>query len=218
MSVATSWSDTFIGRTVSNAWGNGTSGQAWGHVKGTDTLAVSSGEGTITSASSAAENVMLYGSDVVADAQVVARVKLGVLTFGDYMGLLLRNDAAGLNGYQARNAPNNATGIQIIKQVAGANTTLGTFTIPFSYGNGSIVWFRFLAKGTTLSIKCWQDGTPEPAAYTGSVVDSTYTSGQYGVLAAAAPGSVMQADHFSGNILQPLQTHMGNHRAFARVQ
>lgn len=218
MSNAPSWADTFIGRTLAGSWGTGTSGEVWTHAKGTDALAVASGEGTITSASSVAENIMLYGSDIVADAQILARLKLGVFAFGDYGGLVLRSDAGGVNCYQARSAPNNATGVQLIKQVAGSNTILATLTLPFSYGDGAELWFRFEAKGTLLALKCWQDGTPEPANWLGSITDATYASGRYGILAPAAPGQPMQADHFSGNLLLPLQTHAGNHRAFARVQ
>lgn len=218
MATATSWADTFAGRTVANGWGNGSSGKTWAQVTGTDLLAVGNGQGSITSAGSGASNTMLYGSDSVADAQCLVRLKLGILSFGDAMGLILRSDGTANNYYRARNVPTDATHIEIGKRVAGVNSAIATFAIGFAIADGSIIWMRFAAQGTTLKLKCWLDGTAEPANYN-TTNDNSFASGQYGIYSAAAPGAVEKVDNFSGNILSSAAAgRQGNHRAFARVR
>lgn len=69
-------------------------------------------------------------------------------------------------------------------------------TTPFQAQDGTAYTLRFRAIGAMLFAKVWQTGTPEPANWMLTVMDTTYTSGYVGVRPLLQKNTVITIDSF----------------------
>jgi hypothetical protein len=126
------------------------------------------------------------------NAQVTMFPQALALTQPTNQWIMLRSDAAGLNGYRLRLRYNTAGTVDLFLErvAAGVATTLSSQLAyaPYIAASGFIVQFR--AWGSRLSAKVWDMTTPEPASVTMAFTDTTYT----------APGSVtLSSQREAGN-------------------
>lgn len=171
--------DTFT-RVVAAGWGSADTGQAWTNTGGAAadySVTGTRGQHSVTStAVNRVSSVPLATPNMV--AQVTAFPVAVALTQATEQWLMLRADAAGLNGYKARLRYNTAGTVDIILErvVAGVPTSLG-FALAFSaYIATSGFTVKFQAWGDQLSVKAWEFTTPEPAAYQVVVTDAVFTA------------------------------------------
>lgn len=185
--------DSFTKANLSSSWGVDAIGLAWVRAAGTDTPSVSSNKAVMTNAGSAAATCMLLGSGVATDCEGLVRITVG--NTSDTTGIILRSDAAAANHYLGR--LNTTNGLIISKRVAGTLSTLASFSSGITIAANSVVWLRFRAQGSTLSVKAWLDGSSEPGSFAGSTTDSAFASGQFGLSCGAQPASPEKFDSFS---------------------
>lgn len=186
--------DTFAGRTNSGTWNTASDGNAWTklHGNGVNTiLSVGSNEGKAHAGNTRCEN--LLGSGTATDQDGTARLALG--QSGDSVGIILRSDNTGDNYYFSEYGafPGDIT---IYKVVGGSSTLLNIWATGASPAAGTFFHIRFRASGTTLETKFWLDGNSEPAGWTGSLTDSTYASGQYGIFLNSFGATDLQVDNY----------------------
>ena len=112
----------------------------------------------------------------LADVEVVARIKVSAFSHsgGSSPGLVLRGsgNAGSETGYTASVT---STQVSIGKFVNGAFTALAY--IPATIPVGEWFWYRFRAFRSSLQVKLWPDGTPEPAEWLRTTSDSSISEG-----------------------------------------
>ena len=128
-----------------------------------------------------------------ADQEVLARIRMGD---GDSRGpgVALRHSMSGTaeTAYVAYFRPGNDA-VEVNRFLGGAWSFVATAS--FVNDPGAWYWIRFRAEGTTLRVRVWADGTPEPAGWTITVTDTGIASGSVGAY-AYEPNTVLW-DSFS---------------------
>ncbi|SRR6266568_384545 len=185
---------TIIGRddgTKANqsGWGNDYFGNAWTSARGGQTLAVSSNKLTVAHVGSSYE-VVTDGTTSYTDVDLLVRFVPGAS--GDSCGLTCRY--VDTNNWYYFNIGNLGQKIEIGKDVAGVFTSLTSAA--FTWSVGTAYWMRVHAAGTTLSVKCWADGSAEPAGWTLSITDSSLSSGKIAISCFPATTTAIQFDQF----------------------
>lgn len=97
----------------------------------------------------------------------------------------------------------DGTGLIIDKKVAGIVTRLGI--IPFAASGGSMYTLRFLAEGTTLSVKAWLTGTSEPPSWRMTLNDSSLSSGYGGVRFVVRKRVTVNITAFTEKEIEPME-------------
>lgn len=173
--------DTFS-RSVSNDWGTSTSGKLWTTSGGSASdYSVNGSQGLVSLGSvnvrrfvtvPAGPNVSIYDSVTVPVTATGGSISGGyVARFADDQNFYL---------YQILHDTVGTIDLEIVKRVAGAFTVLGNTSNILPYIAGVPTHVRCLCAGTTLAVKIWRDGTPEPENYQLTATDSTFTSGAVG--------------------------------------
>lgn len=185
--------DTF-GRTLTGTWGTADVGGAWS-TQGSG-YSVVPGMATINATSSTPTNFL--SSVQLQDVDALAWVSPAAISSA-YLdsGIAVRYVASGGTFYQvsAYYATGNNNGDYTVQLKRKPTNTLITPDFNTSIPGGTAIWIRLEAQGvnpTTLRWKIWQDGTPEPATWTGSATDSTSAmqrAGGVGVEAYANTGT-----------------------------
>lgn len=157
--------DTFA-RTVSNAWGNATSGQAWTVSGGAAGLYnVAAGVGSIQlEAVAQARQTFLAGA--AADLDVSFRTQVSAVAATSYIGVGPMFRRAGAGDYllaEIRFQPTGLLDVALVSRVASVETTLASQPTALPYAAGTWVRCRVNITGTVFSIKVWLDGSAEPA-------------------------------------------------------
>lgn len=113
----------------------------------------------------------------VTDADVTATVTFQQIQ-EEYLYLALRSDGTRSAGYSLELQPGNGTSsLAICKHSSGATATqLGAGWVNGGQWTANVPRkVRFKVSGSTLSVKVWDASAAEPAAWTYSVTDTTYT-------------------------------------------
>jgi hypothetical protein len=117
--------------------------------------------------------------DVVAqDVDIVAKVSLDRVATGNntYVSLLARRGSADYLG-RVRFTTTGVAAMQAAHAVGDNETFMGSEVNPhIPYGPGTGVWVRMEVQGTsptTVRMRIWADGSPEPSTWAYSVTDST---------------------------------------------
>jgi hypothetical protein len=98
---------------------------------------------------------------------------------GGVMSPLIRMSSNGKTGYGALISWSGLSVKFVLINPNGAIATLASPAIP-AYPNGAQVTVKLQIQGTTLSFKSWVTGTAEPASWTATTTDSTYSAAGYG--------------------------------------
>lgn len=192
-SIASAVTDTFT-RTESNGWGTATSGQVWstaGTGGSASDFSVAGGVGVILlpTSSTTVRNISL--PDVFADLELrVSVLCSAVATGGNLNGGVRWRSVDNNNTYRLNLAFETGSTVDatLMRVVAGTPTTLATASNIVTYGGGSSVHVRIGMHGTDMRAKVWT-GSVEPADWTLSASDATYTSGLIGCRAAQSAGN-----------------------------
>ncbi len=169
-------SDQF-NRTVTNGWGNATTGGTW-TVSGTAAnYSVSGGRGLMrlpkgsgTTANLAALSKM--GTDTTMSFAI------GKAPTGGAVYLTTAARKVGTNFYASKLAvsPSGKVTAYLIRSAAGAQTVIGAAVLPVVHDFSTPIRVEFLVtgKGTTnLKLKAWKDGQSVPVAWALSATDTT---------------------------------------------
>ncbi len=97
---------------------------------------------------------------------------------GGVMNPLIRMSLNGQTGYGAFINWSTPKIDFVAIAIGGVITTLSSPAIP-SFSNGAQVTVKLEVQGSTLRFKAWLSGTTEPASWTASTTDGTYTSAGY---------------------------------------
>ncbi len=163
--------NTTASTTITSGWGTASDSETWASAGATTTWQISSNEGTATGSSAPA--YALLGSGTTGNDD--AKVRFKITNTSDAVAILLRYSGTG-NHYRFR-----ATGnlLSIVLDHAGT-ATLTSAAITVS--TNTFYWLRALAISSSLLLKFWQDGSSEPGTWKLSAADSTFATGQYGLL------------------------------------
>jgi PKD repeat protein len=167
-------------RTAVNGWGTADLGGAW-TVSGTlSRWSVSGGAGRVTSnaGNSATASLPITGNTDTEMAGLVSADKAATGS-GQYISLITRRVSSTVD-YRGniRIASNGTVVASVSKMVSGTETLLApSVTLPaLTMAAGDKLRVRSHAVGTsptTLRLKVWKDGTPEPSAWSVTASDST---------------------------------------------
>ena len=156
-------SDAFA-RTVAAGWGTADVGGAW--TAGSTVASVSGGVGTLTAKPgiTAGAQLPLSAQDLAVQADLTLA---GAATGGgSYVTLATRTVDWTRYETQLRYASDGSVVLQVLAQVQGNETVLGSSALPGTYTPGTALTVRTEASGTgttTLHAKVWVTGTTEPA-------------------------------------------------------
>ncbi len=170
--------DTF-NRSVANGWGAADVGGGWTTTGPASRFAVSGGRGKITLTTAGAGPWVYLNGVSEMNTNAVLDVATNVAPTGSGIVHSLAVRRVGTTDYRSavRLLGNGSVQVSISRVVGGAETKLGTATVPgLTYAAGDDLRARFTASGaspTTLTAKVWRVGAPEPAATHLSRTDST---------------------------------------------
>ena len=166
------FTDTFTaanGAAWAPSWTTGTTG-------GNVDVQGNAGRLAFNDTAGAFARTQLTGLAAVADADVVLSYQWSAGTARAYASVWTRGSGGWLNSYR----PNNAYGVQlqsdsanvlVLRSVGGVQTTLATLTGASPVGTAK-KWVRIRTVGSTIYVRAWNDGSPEPATWTSTVSDS----------------------------------------------
>lgn len=157
---------------------DGTNGNAWpgwqwttAFLGGTGTIDVQSNRGRILTSAVGGyvDNAAVLLGKPVGNADVVVRVTPGqAWNTNSFFGFTFGDALPAVAGYDF--IINQDTLIVDIAYANGATITSGSYTFTASIP----VWVRYRRQGTFLGLKIWDDGTPEPPAWTLTATDAVY--------------------------------------------
>lgn len=169
--------DTFS-RTVAAGWGSTSPGATWAVTDGSK-FSVNGAQGLISSA----RGKTLMAKQPVSARDTDTRFVAGLDTMpggsGYYLRVHQRLGSGGFYNTKLRFSPNGAVAASVARvSSSGAGATLKGYTTVsgLTYRAGMKINVRSRvtgAKPTTIKVKVWPVGKPEPAAWTVSVTDST---------------------------------------------
>jgi PKD repeat protein len=181
-----------FGRTVANGWGTADVGGAWTLGGAASAWSVSGGMGRLSL--NTGQGYTAYQSSVNSSSTEVA----GVVTSdkaptggGQYVSIIGRRVSATAD-YRAkfRMAAGGAVAVWLTRNASGAETVLSSATLAgVSYQAGDQLRVRLQVTGTaptTVRVKLWENGTPEPASWNLTSTDNTagfQTTGSAGLYA-----------------------------------
>ncbi len=183
--------DTFT-RANQRLWGTASNSQKWGgDANVAAVFSISNNKGVVSGGNSAYNAVLgAAGSNV----DVVASGALSGYNSANFGTLLRWKDTN--NWYKAYIS---GTTLVIQKKVNGTNTTLSSTNFAASAGTSYTI--RFDAVGSQLSAKVWKTGATEPANWTTTTTDATFTSGFCGIRVQLANSITAAFTSFSAKTL-----------------
>jgi chitodextrinase len=170
--VTSLFADTFTAANASPwsaSWATGTT-------NGSVDVQGNAGRLAFNDAAGAFARAQLTGAAAVADSDVVLSYQWSAGTARAYAGVWTRGSGGWLNSYR----PNNGYGVQlqsdsanvlVLRSVAGVQTTIATLTGASPVGTAK-KWIRIRTVGSTIYVRTWNDGSPEPATWTSTVTDT----------------------------------------------
>ena len=192
-------SDTFS-RTVTGGWGSAEIGGAYSGTSSAD-FNVNRNEGTIRVAAAGQQRKATLSGINVQDVDMKIRVKTDKLAGGaGHQISLLARQLGNTGQYRARLEMVPSGGVKLAGQKYLTSTNLTTnigptVTVPgLTHAANRSIWLRVQVVGihpTTIRIKAWADGQPEPSAWQYSGTDSEaalQTSGNVAIL-SRLPGT-----------------------------
>ncbi|BDZ45932.1 PKD domain-containing protein [Naasia aerilata] len=175
-------------RALTGTWGTATTGGAWTSSSSTNPGYYSvDGAGKLTtSAPSQAAEVYLRGVTSTR-SEVTAVIRPGAVPTGGTVYAAVIGRRVSSTDYRARIQLNTTGAVGVQFQAAG--TTIGGTTAisGLTFAAGDALQVRFQVVGTsptTLNVKVWKVGTPEPAAWQKTITDTTaalQTAGSFGL-------------------------------------
>lgn len=172
--AGTDVSDTF-NRTVASGWGSDDFGDAYTNTGTASDYNVSGGFGThLHSVANTVHESVLATTTQDADGYVTLTwngLAVGASMQSDVR--LRRADANNFYGFRAQIETSAAVTAVIYKTVGGSTTVLVSGTVSgLTFAANTLLRMRTYVKGTTLQIKIWAFGTPEPTAWTLTTTDA----------------------------------------------
>lgn len=181
--------DTFT-RANQSGWGTASNGMAWSSGTG---LSIAGNEGMVSN--SPASQFETLGAATTTDGNGLVRFSLAAAN--DTAGLLLRESSS--TGLLARY--DGGGNLQLMQKTSGSWTNVAK--TPVSVSAGTFYWLRFLVQGTSVSMRLWQSGTPEPSVWTWTGTTTVSGAAAMGLYAWAAQGQPVSFDNFSVASLAP---------------
>jgi len=170
--------DSFA-RTLATGWGPAAIGGTWA-VSPAAAFAVTAGQGTISSPLAAGRYASLPGvSSDATDLALTLSVDKVTTGGGLYASITGRSTSAGDYRAKVRFRPDGKPSLGLVRtNAAGVETSLKSETLAgaLTYSAGGKVRVRLQVTGsgtTTVRVKIWKAGDPEPAAWLLSATDST---------------------------------------------
>ncbi len=178
-------SDQF-GRTVSNGWGSDDLGNAWTVVGTASDYSVSGGFGLQNNTAVSTAHLSVVGSVNIIDCDVYATVTNPAFATGSYIAASIISRYTSSSNYYHAGIRFNTDGTisyAFAKVVGGTGSTISSGSITsVQYTAGASYQIRAQTIGTTLNVKLWIAGTPEPSTWTATTTDTSLTGpGQIGL-------------------------------------
>jgi PKD repeat protein len=202
--------DSFA-RTVSSGWGSADVGGKWTLSGGATNFAVASGAGTMRLAANGFDAAYLPASSSGADLSVQLACS-AVPVGGSLSALVIARRVSAGNQYAARIYvnPNRSVTVQLLRQVGGAETTLGPVTtVPgLSATAGVPMAVRLQSVGTsptTVRARVWLASGSEPTTWLTTATDATASlqaAGSIGITSFLAAKATNGPITFSVSSLQ----------------
>ncbi|HEU5226552.1 MAG TPA: S53 family peptidase [Ktedonobacteraceae bacterium] len=183
--------DTFR-RANQTFWGTASDGHVWqGDASNNSAFSIVSNTGQISG--NGAYNTLL--GPVVQNAEIVMTSSLTDFT-GSSIGALLHWVDAN-NWYKA-----GLTGSALVLQKKVNGMTLMLGSVPFTASPNTAYTMRFRMVNSTLSVKVWVAGQPEPTAWQLSVADNSFQTGSCGLRTLLQSGAVQTITSFQVTAVQ----------------
>lgn len=177
---ATTYVDDSFSRSVVNSWGSAPTGGAYTLSGTAADFDVDGSAGTITSAANATRSAYLASTSAL-DVDVTVRIRADKLAAGgSQMAYFVARRVSNGSDYlgRLRLSNDNTVRLQAFQEVGGTATAIGTekTVAGLTQSTSSYIWLRGQVVGTnptTIRLKAWADGQPEPASWIYSFTDST---------------------------------------------
>jgi CSLREA domain-containing protein len=166
-------------RTLSGAWGSADNGGAYTLQGSASNYNVANGAGTITVPSKNTTRSALLNNVSATDVDIAFRVSVDqIAAVGpDYVYAVARR--IGTSEYRPRLVlnPNGNITVSASRVVSGTESSLGAGVVTgLTQASGAYIWIRAQVVGTnptTINVKAWADGSPEPSTWQFSATDSS---------------------------------------------
>jgi PKD repeat protein len=177
-SVTTHALDAF-GRTVNNGWGSADVGGSYSLEGSTSNFSVGDGTGNLVLPTNGATRASLLGGVSVRDVDVIFRVRTDKLAVGgaQYVYAVVRRN--GGNAYRPKIIlnPNGSVAVHAGLVVNNSESSIApSVVVPgLTHTANGFIWVRAQVSGaspTTIRVRAWADGQPEPTAWHFSATNS----------------------------------------------
>lgn len=183
--------DDYARTVAAGGWGTSTSGHAY-TVDGTASqYSVGSGVGSM-SVNALNTSFRAHLAPSLSDVDVLVKASEPVTPTGNYIRLetvVRRVDANNYYAFRAHVQTANNIDVQLIRVLAGVESTLTSAASGVTRVPGSALWLRTEMLGTTLRARIWVDGTTEPAAWQVTTTDASHTAGTINLATLFPPGN-----------------------------
>lgn len=167
-------------RTEASGWGTSDSGHEWDTASPSAYLVDgSAGLVTLLTDNLATYSRLVDGGALDVDVEYVASIN-AVTTGAAWVSAALARYIDNNNHYRFHTEFHLSGQIQvkIVRKLDGSNTELvGLTSAGVTYASGTKIRTRVQASGSSLRIRCWLDGTDEPATWTAEAEDSALPRG-----------------------------------------
>jgi PKD repeat protein len=186
-------SDTFA-RTIASGWGSAELGGPW---VTSGTTSVAGGVGRLTAGAGAGASAALRPGDTTStDLLLTTTVDKAPTGSGSMLWVRARR-VTGAGDYRSKTWwQTGGLRVSLVRATAAGTETLltPTITVPGTFAPGDRVRVRTQVTGTaptTLRLKVWREGQPEPTAWTATATDAT--------AGLQVPGSITLSTYVSGS-------------------
>ena len=191
VSVATptiiTYAQDSFGRTVSGGWGDADVGGTYNAAGGAAAVNVANGTGLISPPRAGATRGVTLDSVAARDVDILVRLAVDKLPVGGTVWAYEVARHNGNNEYRPKILlkPDGTIAVHAGIVVSDAESPIGQpVTVPgLTYGAGTFIWLHAQITGTnptTIKIRAWADGQPEPTTWQYTATDSTSVLQQAG--------------------------------------
>ena len=178
--VAITYAQDAFGRTVSGGWGSADIGGAYDNSGGAAALNVTNGTGLISPPRAGSTRGVTLDSVSARDVDIIVRLSVDKLPSGGIVWAYLVARHNGTDEYRPKILlkPDGTVAVHAGVVVSNAESPIGTpVVVPgLTCAPGTFIWVHARITGaspTTIMVRAWADGQPEPSTWQYTATDST---------------------------------------------
>ena len=177
-------------------------------VNGSTTINAGTGRMSIANTAGSNARAQLTGPAATSDADLVLSYRWNSGSRRAYFSIFMRSSGGWANAYRPTNGyglelTSDSGTVAVMRSLNGVSSILANATGGQQVGT-SKQWVRLRVKGSTIQVRTWADGTPEPTTWRVTVTDTAITAPGRANLSLVRSSSSIEAKYVDIDDLQLL--------------